>query len=99
MDPRWTLMSGGAPLQELYLGAGSCPPGPVAGSTQRPVSSLAGPGTYQGWTARTLRMKRAALCETLGYSLKASKRPARMRFSVSMGSSSKNGDLPLSLSG
>lgn len=44
-------------------------------------------------------MKRAALCETLGYSLKASKRPARMRFSVSMGSSSKNGDRPLSLRG
>lgn len=42
-------------------------------------------------------MKRAALCETLGYSLNASKRPARMRFSVSMGSSSKNGDRPLSL--
>lgn len=42
-------------------------------------------------------MKRAALCETLGYSLKASNRPARMRFSVSMGSSSKNGDRPLSL--
>lgn len=61
------------------------------------VSSLAGLGTHQGWTVRTLRMKRAAVCETLGYSLKASKRPARMRFSVSMGSSSKNGDRPLSL--
>lgn len=95
MDSRVPLMMS----WKVPVGQRTCLPGPIMGTAQGHLSSLAGLGTHQGWTARTFRMKRAALCETLGYSLKASKRPARIRFSVSMGSSSKNGDRPLSLKG